>query len=172
LGHYFYENKLLGDDLVVVAPDHSSVGRARKFAKLLHAEWAVVDRRVDNSVPDKAYAVTGNVAGKRAILIDDIIDTGSSMVLASEALLAAGVTQMYAVAPHAVFSDHAVEKLEKSAIQQVLVTNTIEVPAAKQFSKLLQVSVASTFAETIRRVNSFESIEDLIKSPDNVDVML
>ena len=79
---------------------------------------------------------------------------------------------MYAVAPHAVFSDHAVEKLEKSAIQQVLVTNTIEVPAAKQFSKLLQVSVASTFAETIRRVNSFESIEDLIKSPDNVDVML
>ncbi|MEX0380558.1 ribose-phosphate diphosphokinase [Leuconostoc sp. MS02] len=172
LGHYFYKNNLLGDDLVVVAPDHSSVGRARKFAELLHAEWAVVDRRIDNLSPNESYAVTGNVTGKRAILLDDIIDTGTSMVVASEALTAAGVTQIYAVAPHAVFSDQAVEKLVKSDIQHVLITNTIEVPAAKQFSKLIQISVAAPFAETIRRVNEFESIEDIMKSSDNVDVLL
>ncbi|WP_294976903.1 ribose-phosphate diphosphokinase [uncultured Leuconostoc sp.] len=172
LGHYFYENNLLGDDLVVVAPDHSSVGRARKFAELLHAEWAVVDRRVDNLAPDKSYAVTGNVAGKRAILVDDIIDTATSMVVASEALVAAGVTNIYAVAPHAVFSDQAVNRLTESAIQQVIITNTIEVPVAKQFNKLIQISVAAPFAETIRRVNAFESIEDIMKSSDNLDVML
>ncbi|MBZ5963734.1 ribose-phosphate pyrophosphokinase [Leuconostoc gelidum subsp. gelidum] len=172
LGHYFYENDLLGDDLVVVAPDHSSVGRARKFAELLHAEWAVVDRRVDNLASNKSYAVTGNVTGKRAILVDDIIDTGTSMVVASEALVAAGVTKIYAVAPHAVFSDQATNRLIESAIQQVIITNTIEVPVAKQFGKLIQISVASPFAETIRRVNAFESIEDIMKSPDNLDVML
>lgn len=172
LGHYFYENDLLGDDLVVVAPDHSSVGRARKFAELLHAEWAVVDRRVDNLASNKSYAVTGNVIGKRAILVDDIIDTGTSMVVASEALVAAGVTKIYAVAPHAVFSDQATNRLIESAIQQVIITNTIEVPVAKQFGKLIQISVASPFAETIRRVNAFESIEDIMKSPDNLDVML
>ncbi|MGY3742429.1 ribose-phosphate diphosphokinase [Leuconostoc inhae] len=172
LGHYFYENNLLGDDLVVVAPDHSSVGRARKFAELLHAEWAVVDRRVDNLAPDKSYAVTGNVAGKRAILVDDIIDTATSMVVASEALVASGVTNIYAVAPHAVFSDQAVNRLTESAIQQVIITNTIEVPVAKQFNKLIQISVAAPFAETIRRVNAFESIENIMKSPDNLDVML
>jgi len=172
LGHYFYENDLLGDDLVVVAPDHSSVGRARKFAELLHAEWAVVDRRVDNLASNKSYAVTGNVTGKRALLVDDIIDTGTSMVVASEALVAAGVTKIYAVAPHAVFSDQATNRLIESAIQQVIITNTIEVPVAKQFGKLIQISVASPFAETIRRVNAFESIEDIMKSPDNLDVML
>ena len=172
LGHYFYENDLLGDDLVVVAPDHSSVGRARKFAELLHAEWAVVDRRVDNLASNKSYAVTGNVTGKRAILVDDIIDTGTSMVVASEALVAAGVTKIYAVAPHAVFSDQATNRLIESAIQQVIIANTIEVPVAKQFGKLIQISVASPFAETIRRVNAFESIEDIMKSPDNLDVML
>ncbi|MBZ5943716.1 ribose-phosphate diphosphokinase [Leuconostoc gelidum subsp. gasicomitatum] len=172
LGHYFYENDLLGDDLVVVAPDHSSVGSARKFAELLHAEWAVVDRRVDNLAANKSYAVTGNVTGKRAILVDDIIDTGTSMVVASEALVAAGVTKIYAVAPHAVFSDQSTNRLVESAIQQVIITNTIEVPVAKQFNKLIQISVASPFAETIRRVNAFESIEDIMKSPDNLDVML
>lgn len=172
LGHYFYENDLLGDDLVVVAPDHSSVSRARKFAELLHAEWAVVDRRVDGVLSNGTYAVTGNVAGKRAVLVDDIIDTGTSMVLASQALSAAGVTEIYAAAPHAVLSDNAVAKLDQSAIKQVLVTNTIEVPKEKQFSKLIQISVAETFSETIRRVNAFESIEDIMKSPDNRDVML
>lgn len=172
LGHHFYENNLLGDDLVVVAPDHSSVGRARKFAKLLHAEWAVVDRRTDNVSPHDPYAITGDVTGKRAILVDDIIDTGSSMVLAAEALAAAGVSTIYAVAPHAVLSDNAVKRLESSVIEYILVTNTIEVPENKKFSRLKQVSVAPMFAEAIRRVNAFESIESIMKSPDNLDVIL
>ncbi|CCF25442.1 ribose-phosphate diphosphokinase [Leuconostoc citreum] len=172
LGHYFYANQLLGDDLVVVAPDHASVSRARKFAKLLHAEWAVVDHRTEEKVTNKPDSVTGNVKGKRAILLDDIIDTGSSMMVASQALVAAGVTELYAVAPHAVLSDHAVSKLENSAIKRVLVTNSIEVPETKQFNKLTQISVAEPFAEAIKRVAACESIEDILKSPDNLDVKL
>lgn len=172
LGHYFYANQLLGDDLVVVAPDHASVSRARKFAKLLHAEWAVVDHRTEEKVNNKPDSVTGNVKGKRAILLDDIIDTGSSMMVASQALVAAGVTELYAVAPHAVLSDHAVSKLENSAIKRVLVTNSIEVPETKQFNKLTQISVAEPFAEAIKRVAACESIEDILKSPDNLDVKL
>ncbi|MCS8586726.1 ribose-phosphate diphosphokinase [Leuconostoc citreum] len=172
LGHYFYANQLLGDDLVVVAPDHASVSRARKFAKLLQAEWAVVDHRTEEKVTNKPDSVTGNVKGKRAILLDDIIDTGSSMMVASQALVAAGVTELYAVAPHAVLSDHAVSKLENSAIKRVLVTNSIEVPETKQFNKLTQISVAEPFAEAIKRVAACESIEDILKSPDNLDVKL
>lgn len=172
LGHYFYENDLLGSDLVVVAPDHASVGRARKFAKLLHAEWAVIDRRVGEDLQTAPFGITGNVQGKRAILIDDIIDTGTSMTLASEALTAAGVTDIYAVAPHAVLSEQAVDKLAKSAISKTLVANTIEVPDDKRFDKLVQLSVAATFAEAIRRVDACESIEDIMRSPDNLDVKL
>lgn len=172
LSRYFYENDLLGDDLVVVASDHASVSRARQFAELLHAEWAVVDRRVDSILPNGAYAVTGDVSGKRAILVDDIIDTGKSMFLASQALVAAGATEIYAAAPHAVLSDKAVTKLNQSLIKKVLVTNTIEVPKVKQFSKLIQLSVAEPFAEEIRRGNDFQSIEDSIKNPDDRDVLL
>lgn len=172
LGHYFYENDLLGSDLVVVAPDHSSVGRARKFAKLLHAEWAIIDRRANDDSHTTPFGITGHVKGKRAILIDDIIDTGLSMTLASASLAAAGVTDIYAVAPHAVLSDHAVSKLAESAISKILVTNTIEVPDGKQFDKLSHLSVAAPFAEAIRRVAAFESIEDIMRSPDNLDVKL
>ena len=172
LGHYFYENDLLGSDLVVVAPDHSSVGRARKFAKLLHAEWAIIDRRANDDSHTAPFGITGHVKGKRAILIDDIIDTGLSMTLASASLAAAGVTDIYAVAPHAVLSDHAVSKLAESAISKILVTNTIEVPDGKQFDKLSHLSVAAPFAEAIRRVAAFESIEDIMRSPDNLDVKL
>lgn len=172
LGHYFYENDLLGSDLVVVAPDHSSVGRARKFAKLLHAEWAIIDRRANDDSHTIPFGITGHVKGKRAILIDDIIDTGLSMTLASASLAAAGVTDIYAVAPHAVLSDHAVSKLAESAISKILVTNTIEVPDGKQFDKLSHLSVAAPFAEAIRRVAAFESIEDIMRSPDNLDVKL
>lgn len=172
LGHYFYANDLLGDDLVVVAPDHSSVARARKFAKLLHADWALVDRRFDSVRPNTPYQITGNVAGKRAILIDDIIDTGTSMVLASEAAANAGAIEIYAVATHAVLSDNAVDHLEKAPIDHVVVANTVEIAEHKNMSKLKVLSVAESFAEAIRRINVFESIEDVLKSPDNLDVML
>ncbi|GMA69222.1 ribose-phosphate pyrophosphokinase [Leuconostoc litchii] len=172
LGHYFYENNLLGNDLVVVAPDHSSVARARKFAKLLHAEWALVDRRVDSIRPNTPYQITGNVSGKRAILIDDIIDTGTSMVLASEAVINAGATEVYAVATHAVLSDNAVERLRNAPIDHILVTNTVEINEQKKLDKLIKLSVAASFAEAIKRINAFESIEDVLKSPDNLDVLL
>lgn len=172
LGHYFYENNLLGDDLVVVAPGHTSVARARKFAKLLHAEWAIVDHRLDKNTNGFSYQITGNVAGKRAILVDDIIDTGASMVQSSKALNAAGVDVIYAVATHAVLSNKASQLLDQSHIKQVIVTNTIEVPAKKEFSKLIKLSVAAPFAEALKRVDDFESIQDVLKSQDNMDVTL
>ncbi|MGX7052138.1 ribose-phosphate diphosphokinase [Leuconostoc palmae] len=172
LAHYFYEHKLLGDDLVVVAPGHSSFSRARKLAEILHAEWAVVDHRVSQLNPDAPFGVTGNVLGKRAILLDDIIDTGQSILFASRALKAAGVFEIYAVASHAVLSADSVSKLKQADLRQIIVTNTIEIPKEKQLDNLIQVSVAYPFAEAIRRVDAFESIEDIMKSPDNLDVKL
>ena len=172
LGHYFYEYDLLGDDLVVVAPDHSGAAEARKFATLLHADWAMIDRRLDNLVPDKPYQVIGQVKGRRAIIIDDIIDTGTSIQLASEALKAAGATEIYAVASHPVLSDNAAARLEKSPVDHIIVSNTIEGDHIVGLDKLEQVSVASLFAQAIKRINAFESIEDVLRSPDNKEAIL
>ncbi|CAH1850065.1 ribose-phosphate diphosphokinase [Convivina intestini] len=169
--HYFYERGLTGDDVVVVASNPSSLKMVQRFAKILGAQWALVDRRQDeDDQRTKPYQITGNVAGKVALILDDMIDTGRSMVLASEAIQAAGARHIEAVATHAVLSGSAVELLENSPIERVVVTNTIEVPANKRFSKLVDLSVAGTFAAGLKRVIAHESIAPVLLSPDNPEV--
>ncbi|CAH1853401.1 ribose-phosphate diphosphokinase [Convivina praedatoris] len=169
--HYFYERGLIGDDVVVVASNPSSLKMVQRFAKILGAQWALVDRRQDeDDQRTKPYQITGNVAGKVALILDDMIDTGRSMVLASEAIQAAGAHHIEAVATHAVLSGSAVGLLENSPIQRVVVTNTIEVPDNKRFSKLVDLSVAETFAAGLKRVIAHESIAPVLLSPDNPEV--
>ncbi|WEV54023.1 ribose-phosphate diphosphokinase [Leuconostocaceae bacterium ESL0723] len=170
--HYFYEQGLTGDDVVVVSPDPNSLKMVQNFAKVLNANWAIVDAREEEHGQAKHFQITGTVAGKHAILMDDIIDSGRTMAQASQALADAGATKIDALATHPVLSHHAVERLEAAPLDRVIVTNTIEIPAEKRFDKLVELSVAPLFAEGLRRVINHESMAGMLTSPDNPEVSL
>ncbi|CAH0416276.1 ribose-phosphate pyrophosphokinase [Periweissella fabaria] len=172
LANYFFSRKLVDDDLVVVSPSHSGVSRARKFAELLKAPIAIIDNRDDANNEAGPSSIIGDVAGKRAIIVDDIIDTGVSMSTSSQALAFAGAKEVYGVATHAVLSADSVDILRNAPIKELITTDTINVPDNKQFSKLTQLSVGPLFALAIERIHNNEPIEDLLRSKDNLDVQL
>lgn len=172
LAHEFFKRGLTGDDVVVAAPDHSSASRAEKMAKLLNAQWAIVDRRDDHIVPDKPFAVTGNVADKRVILLDDMIDTGTAMALGAEALHAADAADVTVAATHGLFTDGAVARLAAAPIDALIVTDTMPLPAETAVLPISQITTAPLLASVTARIIKNESVQDLLKSPDNPDVKL
>ncbi|MBD5805984.1 ribose-phosphate diphosphokinase [Lactobacillus sp. 0.1XD8-4] len=161
----YIEDQNLGDDIVVVAPDHAGVNLARKFAERIKASIAIIDNRndevrerVDQEVPEY---VIGDVKDKTAIIVDDIVDTGIRMKLSAEALKKFGAGKIYGVATHPVLSADAVNTLENSALEKMIVTDTIHLPKEKQFSKLVQLSVDDLLGEAIVRVHNNQSIDTL-----------
>ncbi|CAK8054081.1 ribose-phosphate diphosphokinase [Eupransor demetentiae] len=169
--HYYYERGITGDDVVVVAPNPNSLKMVQRFAKVLDAQWALVDHRTDLVLHGEPYQITGDVKGKFAIVLDDMIDTGRTMVDAAEAVAAAGAKKVELMATHAVLSDNAVEDLQNSPADKVIVTNTIEVPAEKHFDKLVELSVGSTFADALRQVIDQKSMAKVLLSPDNPEAL-
>lgn len=158
----YFRSLGLEEDVVVVAPDHNGVKAARNLAELLKAPIAIVDkRRINDEDAEHIDTIIGDVAGQKCIIVDDIIDTGNRMKLAAEALKAAGATDVYACATHAVLSSGAVERLTSSPIKEVVVTDTIEIPEAKKFPELKVLSVAKTFAEAISLIYHNESVTNL-----------
>lgn len=172
LSDYFYSRKLL-DNLVVVAPDHSGAGRARRFAEILGAPWGVINDRVAREDPKNPDAIVGDVSGRIAIIVDDIIDSGRRMVTSAAALKAAGTLDVYAVATHAVFSNDAANVLaQDDNIRKVVVTDTLPIPEDKQFSKLVILSVAPLLAEAITRIHNKQDVGSLLRSSNNPEVKL
>ncbi len=172
LSDYFYSRKLL-DNLVIVAPDHSGAGRARRFAEILGAPWGVINDRVAREDPKNPDAIVGHVSGRIAIIVDDIIDSGRRMVTSAAALKAAGALDVYAVATHAVFSNDAANVLaEDDNIRKVVVTDTLPIPEDKQFSKLVVLSVAPLLAEAITRIHNNQDVGSLLRSSNNPEVKL
>lgn len=158
----YFRSLGLEEDVVVVAPDHNGVKAARNLAELLKAPIAIVDkRRINDEDAEHIDTIIGDVAGQKCIIVDDIIDTGNRMKLAAEALKAAGATDVYACATHAVLSSGAVERLTSAPIKEVVVTDTIEIPEAKKFPELKVLSVAKTFAEAISLIYHNESVTNL-----------
>ena len=127
----------LGEDVVVVSPDAGRVKAAERYAKLLHADLAIVYKRrkkgEKNSV--EALAVVGDVEGRTCVLIDDMIDTAGTMVAAAHQLKAAGATRVLAAATHAVLSGPAIDRLKNSAIEKVVITDTLPLPPEKQIDR-------------------------------------
>jgi ribose-phosphate pyrophosphokinase len=172
LSDYFYGRNQL-DDLVVVSADHTGAGRARIFADLLRSPWGVINDHAASLDPRRKDTIVGDVAGRRAIVIDDIIDTGNRVLLSAEALHYAGATDVIAVATHAVLSGDAAQRLSASPyISSVIVTDTLEIPAAKQFAKLTTLSVAPTLAEAIQRIHDNRPMDELLKSRNNPDAKI
>ncbi len=159
LGNYF-ESKSL-DDIVVVSPDHGGVTRARKLADRLKAPIAIIDKRRPRPNVSEVMSIVGNIDGKTAILIDDIIDTAGTITLAANALIENGATDVYACCTHPVLSGPAIERIQNSKIKELVVTNTIALPEEKLIDKLTQLSVAPLLGEAIIRVHEQQSVSKL-----------
>ncbi len=147
------------EDLVIVAPDIGATGRARLLAERVDAPLAVLEkRRSQDSLDVKVFNVIGDVAGKRAVLVDDIVASGGTLVKAAEVLIASGVTEVSAYCTHGVFCGNAVEILEQSPLKRVVVTNTITHQRALQSDKIDYVSVGEHLAKTIVQVFEDRSV--------------
>jgi ribose-phosphate pyrophosphokinase len=159
---YFKKKSL--PNLTVVSPDAGGVERARAFAKKLDAPLAIVDkRRVDVDVAEVMNLI-GDVRGRTALIVDDIIDTAGTLVKTAEALLAEGALGVYAAATHAVMSGPAVDRISKSQLKEVVVTNSVPLSeAAKKLKNVKVLSVAELFARGIRNIHEETSISELFK---------
>lgn len=150
------------DDIVLVSPDAGGVERARAYAKRLNASVAMIDKRRTAPNVAKAMNVIGDVKGKTAMILDDMIDTAGTLTEAVHAVLDHGAKTCYAAATHGVLSGPAIERLEKSPIERVIVTDTIPLsPEAQKCKKIVQLSVADLLAEAIYRIHNYDSVSSL-----------
>ena len=158
-----YLRSEIGNDIVFTAPDAGRVGVADRLAKKIGGPLAVVHKRRDPRVHNEVVAlhVVGDVEGKRCFLVDDMIDTGGTIVAAAQALVDHGAAEVYAGATHAVLSGPATQRLQDSPISKVIVTNTLPIPPEKGFEKLAVVSVGVIIADAVRAVFSDESVSGL-----------
>jgi ribose-phosphate pyrophosphokinase len=159
LADYFKSKNL--DDIVVVSPDHGGVTRTRKLADRLKAPIAIIDKRRPKPNVAEVMNIVGQVEGKTAILIDDIIDTAGTITLAASALVASGAKEVYACCTHPVLSGPAIERIQNSEIKELVVTNTIALPEEKKIDKIVELSVAPLIAEAITRVYEMKSVSVL-----------
>jgi ribose-phosphate pyrophosphokinase len=155
--------KTLGDDVVVVSPDAGRVKVAERYANALHADLAIVHKRRVRGEKNvvEAKEVVGNVNGRTCVLIDDMIDTGGTLVAAADVLLEQGASQVCAAATHGVLSAPAIDRLKNSAIAKVVVTDTLPLPPEKQIDKLEVLSVASIIADAIDAVFEDTSVSEI-----------
>jgi ribose-phosphate pyrophosphokinase len=150
------------DELVIVSPDAGGVERARAYSKRLGAALCIVDKRRLKANVAEVLNVIGDVHGKQAVLLDDMIDTAGTLTQAANALVDKGAAKVYAYATHAVLSGPAVERIQKSPIEEVVVTDSIPLsPAAAACTKIRALSCANLFAEAVRRIHGGDSLSSL-----------
>ncbi|KRM26839.1 MULTISPECIES: ribose-phosphate diphosphokinase [Limosilactobacillus] len=162
LAEYFI-NEGVADNAVVISPDHGGVTRARALAEFLKSPIAIIDKRRPRANVAQVMNIIGDVKGKTCIMIDDMIDTAGTITLGAQALIDAGAKEVYASCTHAVLSGPAIERLSKSPLKEVVVTDSIKLPAEKQIAKIKQVSVAPLIAAAIKRINENRPVSPLFK---------
>ncbi|HEY3142770.1 MAG TPA: ribose-phosphate diphosphokinase [Acidimicrobiales bacterium] len=158
-----YLRSNLGEDLVVVSPDAGRVKSGERYANALHADLAIVHKRrvrgAKNAV--EAKEVVGEVNGRTCVIVDDMIDTGGTIVAAAEVLIERGAREVYAAATHGVLSDPAVDRLKNSVITKLVVTDTLPLPPEKQVDKIEVLSVAAIIADAIDAVFEGTSVSEI-----------
>src|SRR5699024_10003922 len=162
LSDYFSEKEDLDfEEVVVVSPDHGGVTRARKMADRLKTPIAIIDKRRPKPKVAEVMNIVGEIDGKTAIIIDDIIDTAGTITLAADALVKKGAKEVYACCTHPVLSGPARERIENSRIKELVVTNSIQLPEDRKPSNVKELSVAELLAQAIVRVYEQESVSVL-----------
>ncbi|GIP41358.1 ribose-phosphate pyrophosphokinase [Paenibacillus sp. J31TS4] len=161
LGQYYRDKNL--PDVVVVSPDHGGVVRARRLADYLRAPLAIIDKRRPEPNVSEVMNIIGNIRGKTAILIDDIIDTAGTLSLAAHALKEYGAREVYACGTHAVLSGPAMKRIDDSPLCELVVTNTIPIRHPEPSPKIKVLSVAPLLGNAIVRVHEDQSISSLFE---------
>jgi len=154
---YFQDLKL--DNPIVVSPDAGGVERARGFAKLLNADLAIVDKRRPRPNEAAIMNIIGDVKGRNAIILDDMIDTAGTLTKVADAIKGAGALKVYAAASHGVLSGEALEKIKASSLEEVAITDSIV--HKKDLPKIKMLSIAELLAEAIKRISNDQSISEL-----------
>ncbi len=160
----YLKSKYGSSDLVIVSPDSGGVERARELASRLgNVEIAIIDKRRSGPNQVSEMKVVGEVTGKTCIVIDDMVDTGGTLVKAGETLLQEGAKNVVAACVHPVLSGSAIERIDASPFSEVVVSDTIALPAQPKSDKITVVSVAPLFAEAVRRIHADDSVSSLFK---------
>ncbi|SNR83605.1 ribose-phosphate diphosphokinase [Desulfurobacterium atlanticum] len=163
LSEYFLRQGFGEEDTVIVSPDIGGVARARNFAKVFNAPIAIIDKRRPRPNVAEVMNIIGEVEGKKAIIIDDIIDTAGTIVNAAKAIKERGAIEVYATCTHPVFSGPAIERLsnavKEGVLREVVVTDTI--PLKEQFEGVRVLSISGMLAEAIRRIHFGESVSKM-----------
>ena len=161
LTKYYLEKFESLEDFVAVSPDLGSVARTRAFATKLEIPLAIIDKRRPKANESEVMNIIGNIEGKNVILVDDMIDTAGTISNAADALIERGAKRVYACCTHPVLSGPAIERIEKSAISELVVLNTIYLPEEKRIQKIKEISVAPIVAEAIHRIHEDLSVSRL-----------
>ena len=157
-----YLRKKFKDDLVLIAPDAGGVERTRAFAKRLDASLAIIDKRRERANVAQVMHIIGKVKGKVAVILDDMVDTAGTLTQAAKALKEHGATAIFACCTHAVLSGKAIQKINDSPLEELIVTDTIPITQEVSSCKKIKVlSVAELFAEAIKRIHKNESVSSL-----------
>ncbi|MGQ7462838.1 ribose-phosphate diphosphokinase [Streptococcus suis] len=163
---YYMEKGLCGDDVVIVSPKNSGIKRARNIAEFLNAPIAIIDYAQDDSERAEGYII-GDVAGKKAILVDDILNTGRTFTQASKIVQEGGTTEIYAVASHGLFAGTASELLDASPIKEILVTDSVA-SKEQQPKNIAFITASELIANAIHRIQEHQPLSPLFKftNPD------
>jgi len=156
-----YYGKQNIDDLVIVSPDHGSVPRARNMAEPLNCPIAIVDKRRPKPNVSEIMNIIGDIEDKNCVLLDDMIDTAGTITNAANALKDLGAKSVRACATHAVLSGPAIQRIQDSAIEELVLLNTMPIPDEKMIDKIKVLSVGPMFAESLVRIHNNESISKL-----------
>jgi ribose-phosphate pyrophosphokinase len=152
------------DNVTIVSPDHGGVTRARSFAKFFNAPIAIIDKRRPEANKAQVMNIIGDVEGRTCIMVDDIIDTGGTLIAGSEALLKKGATAVYAAATHALFSNNAIERISNSPIKEVVVTNTVVVDDLEKYPKIVQLSIGQLLGKAVLHIIDDEPISQIFEN--------
>ena len=163
---YMQDNNLCDGETVIVSPDAGGVARARTYAKKFGMPLAIIDKRRSGPNVAKVMHVIGEVAGKKCILIDDMIDTAGTLTEAAAALMENGAVSVKAMATHGILSGPAIDRIGASVIEKVIITDTIAIPEEKRFDKLVQISVAELLAYTIESIENDLPVSDVFQHFD------
>ncbi len=160
IGKYFIEKNL--PEMVVVSPDHGGANRARKLAEILQCPIAIIDKRRTKPNVAEAMNVIGDVNGKTAIIIDDIVDTAGTLVAGIDLLYDKGATAVYTACTHGVLSGPAIERIKNSRIVEFVCTNTIELPEEKMLDKITVLSVGRMLGRIIQQIEDARPVSEVV----------